>query len=239
MIIDLVSFDDLRDSFPRLYRTVSKFFGYTSGTYAVDLAKLSDFTRGELSAWIRTQREKKPPAPQPVAEPVAPVVVKREEPEVIRELMDVSKNEERRRVALLLDQQARDEDAFEARLEEWGRSGLETTQENANAIVDWIKQNPQLKGYFSAQAADLAVAWLGPKGSNALTWKPQAEVPPLVESAEPTEILEPLPNREPRLPLDVDNATLRRASKEQAKDYLARVNAGKLVRPRGGFGSSF
>ena len=235
MIIDLVSFDDLRD-FPRLYRTVSKAFGYTSGTYAVDLAKLSDFTRGELSAWIRTQREKKPQAPQPVAEPVAPVVVKREEPEVIRELMDVSKNEERRRV----EQQARDEDAFEARLEEWGRSGLETTQENANAIVDWIKQHPQLKGYFSAQAVDLAVAWLGPKGSNFLTWTPKtAPAPPPSEPAEPQEILGALPDGSTQLPLDVDRFTLSRATKDQARDWLKRYNAGKLLRPRGSFVAKF
>src|SRR5258708_3271435 len=149
-MIDLVSFDDLRDNFPRLYRTLSTAFGYTSGTYAVDISKLSDFTRGELSVWLKTQREKQKQPLAPVAVPVVkpaastPAVVWREEPESIREALDVSKNEERYRV----ERQARDEDAFEARLEEWGRSGgLETTQENANAIVDWIKQHPQLKGY--------------------------------------------------------------------------------------------
>lgn len=235
MIIDLINFDDLRDSFPRLYRTVSKAFGYASGTYAVDISKLSDFTRGELSAWLRTQQEKKPPAPvvKP-AEPVAPVapVVKREEPEAIKDAMDISKNDERRRV----EQQARDEDAFEARLEEWGRSGLETTQENANAIVDWIKHHPQLKGYFSAQAADLAVAWLGQKGSNVLTWKPQVEAPQTPpQPEEPQEVL-----ADWQLPLDADERTMKRASTKALLDLIARRRkATNQQYIRRGHGASF
>jgi hypothetical protein len=199
MMPELVDFDQLRESFPRLYRTISKATGHRTNTYAVDISKLNDFTRGELSAWLKTQREKSA-TPAPVVTPVAqsaPVVVKREEPESIRDSMDISKNDERRRV----EQQARDEEAFEARLEEWGRGGLETTQENANAIVDWIKQHPQLKGYVSAQAADLAVAWLGPKGSNVLTWKPQVEaLPP--PAPEPTEVLATLTDGTAQLPLD-------------------------------------
>jgi hypothetical protein len=186
-------------------------------------------------------RAPKPVAPAPPQivvqpEPAAstPAVVWHEEPEGIREALDVSKNEERRRV----EQQARDEDAFVARLEEWGRSGLETTQENANAIVDWIKQHPELKGYVSAQAVDLAVAWLGPKGSNVLTWTPKtASAPP--PPAEPTEVLGTLPNGDKQLPLD--KAPTNKASSVQVKDWLARTReaTGKYLRPRGSFGSKF
>jgi hypothetical protein len=234
VIIDLVSFDDLGDSFPRLYRTVSKFFGYTSGTYAVDISKLSDFTRGELSAWLKTQREKKPPAP-PVVEPAAPVVkpVAPVEPEAIKDAMDVSKNEERNRVA----QQARDEDAFEERLREYERAGLEPTPENADKIVAFIKDHPQLKGYYSAQAADVAVAWLGPKGSNALTWKPQVEAKP-PEPAEPAESQESL---EPwQLRIDASEPEMKNASVRALQDLIARRRkATNQMYVRRGFSSTF
>src|SRR5260221_11479043 len=104
--------------------------------HEINILPLPDFTRGEMFGWLAAQ-VLEPDVAAPVVEPAAtPAVVWHEEPESIREALDVSKNEERRRV----EQQARDEDAFEARLEEWGRSGLETSQENANAIVDWIKQ---------------------------------------------------------------------------------------------------
>jgi hypothetical protein len=128
------------------------------------------------------------------------------------------------------------------RLNEWAAGGLEETDANFNLIKDFVL-NSAAKGYWSREIVDAAVANLGPRGSNQLTWrKAESVAPPQpapAEPAEPQEVLEPLPNGESRLPLDVDNRTLSRASKEQAKDWLARANAGKLLRPRGGFGSKF
>jgi hypothetical protein len=230
-----------------LYGVVKHSTGFITGTHDVDIPSLpiSAEARFRLAQWSlvmnaavveHEQQRLRPVAPAPrVAESAAPVVVQpapvqREEPEAIKDAMDVSKNEERRRI----ERQAADENAFIARLQEYERVGLEPTPKNADKIVAFIKNHPQLKGHLSAAAADVAIAWLGSKG---LTWKPkEAPAPP---PPEPAEVLGTLPNGEPRLPIDVDNATLRRASKEQAKDYLARVNAGRLIRPSGSFRSSF
>lgn len=230
MIIDLINFDDLSDSFPRLYRTVSKAFGYTSGTYAVDISKLSDFTRGELSAWLRTQREKEPPAPQPVVEPAAPVAAQPAEP--AEEQIDLAAYEREQL------QKAADQARGLARMEQYAvEQGLERAPQNAAAIQQWLDEN--LKGYMSEKGVDVAVQWLGPKGSNVLTWIPKTiEPPPAPAEPEPAEVLAPLPNGEPRLPLDVPPTN--KASKEQVKDWLVRTRevTGKYLRPRGSFGSS-
>ena len=230
--------DALRKSAPRLYRTVTKLCGLRepSGKHEINILRLPDFTRGEMFGWLAAQ-VLEPDVSAPVVKPAAtPAVVWHKEPESIREALDVSKNEERRRV----ERQASHEDAFEARLREYERAGLEPTSENADKIVAFIKDHPQLKGYYSSQAADVAVAWLGPKGSNVLTWKPkEAPAPPPSESAEPTEVLGTLPDGTKQLPLDVDQFTLSRATKDQARDWLKRYNAGRLLRPRGSFISSF
>jgi hypothetical protein len=98
-----------------------------------------------------------------------------------------------------------------------------------------------VKGYVSEKTIDVAIQWLGPRSKNVLTWKPKtvAPSPPAPEPQEPAEVLVTLPDGTKQLPLDVDNRTLQRASKEQARDWLKRANAGKLLRPRGGFGSKF
>ena len=257
MILD---FDQLKSTDPSLHYLIVQATGFCSGTHEVDGSDFVPSTRRRLSIWwgSRNRNQSLPPTPAPsttttrfeqrlrelqaanatppapLVEPPAssPAVVKHEEPESIREALDVSKNEERRRV----EQQARDEDAFVARLEEWGRSGLETTQENANLIVDWIRQHPQLKGYVSAQAVDLAVQWLGPdEGSNVLTWKPKtAPAPP--PPAEPAgEVLADL-----QLPLDADEQTMKHASVKALQDLIKRRRAATNQQyVRRGFGSSF
>jgi hypothetical protein len=235
-----------------LYGVVKRTTGFITGTHDVDIPSLpiSPEARFRLAQWsllmnaavaeheqqtLRRAPQPVAPAPRVAAAPVsAPAVVWHEEPEIIREALDVSKNEERRR----LDQQARNEEAFEKRLEEWGRSGLETTQENANAIMDWIKQHPELKGYVSAQAADLAVAWLGPKGSNALTWKPkEAPAPPPPEPAEPIEVL-----ADWQLKIDATEQEMKKASTKALLDLNQRrrkLTNQQYVRSSGSFGSRF
>ncbi len=130
-----------------------------------------------------------------------------------------------------------DEQRGKDRLNEYVAAGLEDTQKNADAIREWLDEN--VKGYLSQTGVDLAVQWLGPRSKNVLTWKPKTVAPPPPPAPEPTEVLLKLPDGTTQLSLDVDNRTLSKASKDQARDYLKRVNAGKLLRPAGGFGSSF
>jgi hypothetical protein len=221
MIIDLVRFDDLRDSFPRLFRTVSKVFGYTSGTYAVDLTKLSDFTRGELSAWIRTQREKKPPAPAPVVEPAA-------QPEPQPDMTEVLKEEQAAR------QKIADLTRAEQRLEQYAvEQGLERTHANAQAVADFIDASPA-KGYWSREIIDAAIANRGPRGTNVLTWKPK-EAPAPPPPAEPQEVLQDW-----QLPLDADERTMKNASVRALQDLIARRRkATNQMYVRKGHGASF
>jgi hypothetical protein len=108
-----------------------------------------------------------------------------------------------------------DRDAGVARLLEWSRTGnLEDTKPNSEHISNWLRDN--VKGYVCVQNIDTAIECLGPKGINVLTWR-KAEPTPA-----PKPKIEYLPNGEERLPLNVPNAVLRRASKEQAKDWLRR-----------------
>lgn len=219
---ELVNFDALRETFPRLYRTVSKAIGLVEpigGTFAVDFSKLSDYTKRELSTWLEAQREKQTPptTPQP--------------PEPLPEQIDMGALLKEEQAAL---QKAADEARARNRLEQFcDEQGLQRTPENVAKVGSWIQAN--LKGYWSQQGVDAAVLNIAKE----LTWLPKtAPAPP---EPEPVEALEPLPNGEPRLPLDVDDWKLKQYSAEQLKDLVARRRAattGKYIRPRGYFGSS-
>jgi hypothetical protein len=124
-------------------------------------------------------------------------------------------------------QKAADEAAGRNRLEQYAREqGLEDTQANATTIMQWIVATGR---HLSEASVDDCIRVL----RSQLTWKPKAApvVPPVAE------VLEPLPNGEPRLPLDT--TPTKKHSTAQLKDWLARTNAGKIMRPRGSFISSF
>ena len=221
MIVDLARLKILR---PALFRTTVGQLGYTGDPFMLVLGvreirdgELDPDLAARLQVWISTEK------------PAAPVV---EEP--AEEQIDMG--------ALLKEEQVdmkrrADETAAKQRLNEYAEVGLEDTQANAKLIQDFVN-NSAVKGWWSREIVDAAVANLGPKGTNQLTWKPKEAPAPPPEPAEPAELLSTLPDGTKQLPLDVDNATLRRASKDQARDWLARTNAGKLIRPKGGFSSS-
>jgi len=122
------------------------------------------------------------------------------------------------------------------RLKEWQDAGLEDTENNANLIRDFVNDSA-VKGYWSQEIVDAAIANLGPgKGTNQLTWKPKEAPPALEPPPEPTEVLEGW-----QLPLDSDEYTMKRASVRALKDLVARRRkvTGKYLRPSGSFGSSF
>jgi hypothetical protein len=99
-------------------------------------------------------------------------------------------------------------------------------------------------GYWSREIVDAAIANLGPKGTNKLTWRPkEAPAPPPPPSKpEPVEVLGTLPNGEPKLPLDSSEAVLRKASLAQVKEWRIRkksVDGVQYRRTLGGFSSRF
>jgi hypothetical protein len=210
MILDL---DALHKSDPSLYAAVSITIGPARGQLQVALADFPLPTRRRLSDWWVTQKE--------LENATSTTVVDRPVPPP-RDL----DAELRADIQRTIDQQQ-----GLARLEQFCvEQGLARTPENAEKVQQWLDKN--LKGYWSQKGVDVAVLNLAKE----LIWTPK-EVPP--PPAEPTEVLGTLPDGTTQLPLDVDQPTLGRASKEQAKDWLKRHNAGKLVRPRGGFGSAF
>lgn len=227
-----IDMDALKKSAPRTYRTVIKEldldFRYTFGEVDIDLLRLPQFTRGEMLGWLAAQVLVAAPVVKP-AEPVAPVVVKREEPEAIKDAMDVSKNDERRR----LEQQARDEESGLARLEQFcEEQGLERTPENAAKVQQWLDAN--VKGYWSQQGVDAAVLNL----RNELTWAPKTvEAPPAPEPDAPTEVL-----ADWQLPIDADERMMRKASTKALLDLNQRrrkLTNQQYARSSGSFSSKF
>jgi hypothetical protein len=102
-------------------------------------------------------------------------------------------------------------DAGLERMEFHATQGLERTEANAQLVQKWLDAN--CRGFWSVAGVDSAISNL--RGQ--LTWVQKAEPAPA-----PKPKIEYLPNGEERLPLNVPNAVLRRASKEQAADWLKR-----------------
>jgi hypothetical protein len=215
-----IDLDALKSSeYRELHWLVSRAVGQTSGVHEVDISTLptTPAARFNLAQWASLHL----PVTTKDMEAIqahARAVATREEAELKR---------------------VTDESRGIARLQQHcNEQGLEETPENLAAVKAFIDASP-VKGYWSEQIVDAAVANLGPRGTNQLTWKPK-EAPPAPEPPpEPAEVLGTLPNGERQLPLDVPPTN--RASKEQAKDWLTRTReaTGEYVRPRGSFGSKF
>jgi hypothetical protein len=201
---------------PRIHRTVISQQGVPAiGLQEVDLNELGPYTKAELFDWL-AKTTLQPPLPQPTEpQPSMDEIIKEDQ----------------------ADRQKRaDHAGGMARMEQYAdEQGLERTSANGDAVADWLNEN--LRGYLSSAGVDAAIQWLGPKGTNVLTWTPKAAPPQPEQPA--AEVLGTLPNGEPRLPLDVPPTN--RASKEQIKDWLARTreSTGKYLRPTGSFGSRF
>jgi len=106
-----------------------------------------------------------------------------------------------------------------ARLNEYVRQGLEETDQNRDAIIEWLKKN--VDGYLSPANVDLAIE----KSGNTLSWRT-------------AEVLKTLPDGTQQLPLD--KPVPWNASKAQAKDWLARHReTHKYQRASSSFGSKF
>ena len=116
------------------------------------------------------------------------------------------------------EQKAADEAAASALFKQLIRQGLRDCKENAELIYNHIIANAE--GYISESSVNAAVS------QNDLLWDPT----------------EPLPNGEPRLPIDSNEHTMKAASVMQLKDLIDRrreATGEKYLSPRGSFGSKF
>ncbi len=222
MIID---FDSLKVSRPALFRSAVAQLGYGRGEKTFDpfvlvlgTRKIQDHEldpelRRLLKFWIDKTVSppvaEEPAASAPPQKPVEPLLSEEE-----------------------LAQRAADQVKGLARLQQFSdEQSLEESPQNVSLVDVWLTQ----RGLFWSQDnVDKAVLSL----KNVLTWKPKTVEPPPAPEEQPAEVLGTLSDGTMQLPLNVDNATLRRASKDQAFDWLKRTNAGKLIRPRGSFSST-
>jgi len=216
MIVDLARLKILR---PALFRTTVGQLGYTGDPFMLVLGVreirggvLDPDLAARLQVWISTDKTLSPP----------------EEP---AEQIDMG--------ALLKEEQlnmkrAADETAAKQRIKEYAEVGLEDTQANAKFIQDFVN-NSAVKGWWSREIVDAAIANLGPKGTNQLTWKPKTAPAPPPPPPEPTEVL-----ADWQLPLDADEAQLKKSDPKALKDYLSRIRKQRpYVRSSGSFGSTF
>src|SRR5216683_725512 len=170
----LIDFDVLKASELYLHTLLSRATGFDSGQHEVDInaVNIAPQYKFRLAQWSVLNQPEKQ--------------IKMSEVEA----------EQRQDI-----QRSADEARANQRLREYEKVGLEDTQENAQLIRDFVN-NSAVKGYWSQEIVDAAIANLGPgKGTNQLTWKPK-ETPapePPAEPASEVEILEQW-----QLPLDAD-----------------------------------
>jgi len=106
-----------------------------------------------------------------------------------------------------------------ARLQQYvDEQNLAAVPENATVVQQWLEQNSR---DWSAASVDAAIQAL----KDVLVWK----------HTEPVEVLEPW-----QLPLDADEAQLKKSDPKALKDYLSRIRKQRpYVRSSGSFGSTF
>ncbi len=208
----MIDFDALKSDERFLHTLLSRAVGFETGQHEVDLTviNIAPQYRFRLAQWVVLH-----PAAEPVVDKPAPPP------------RDYAAED---RAALMQDVQ---KGRAIQRLEEWRGAGLEDTENNANLIRDFVNKS-EVKGYWSLEIVDAAIANLGPKGKNQLTWR-KAESPPAPEPAEPTEVLEDW-----QLPIDASEQQMKRASVKALHDLIARRRkATNQQYIRRGHGASF
>src|SRR5258708_6124695 len=167
----IINFDALKADELYLHTLLSRATGFDSGQHEVDFAatNIAPQYKFRLAQWA---------ALHPVT-PATTVVDKPAPPP-----RDYAAED---RAALKKDI---DQSRAISRLKEWEAAGLEDTEANANFIRDFVN-NSAVKGYWSPEIVDAAIANLGPKGSNQLTWRKALPPPAPEPPTELTEILEP------------------------------------------------
>lgn len=212
----IVNLDRLQQENPRLHRVLVRMcrLGDASGSVDINPAPLSEFNLGELQEFLKAESQ---PPPPPVAERLSLSEMETDRTERLR-LSDLERGL--------------------ARLQQYvSEQGLAEDKANAAAVQEWLNAN--VKGYWSQQGVDAAIANLGPRGTNILIWKPKVVAPP-PQPEEPKEVLGTLRNGEPQLPLDASEQIMKKASVAQLKDLIDRRRKEQpYIRTQGSFGSRF
>jgi len=222
--------DKLKESAYDLFQIASRASGLKTGMCEIEIGDLKIFpeTRLRLAQASLDQEAKRtaaekaaaapPPEPPKPAEPLPPQIN-------FKELEAEQQRDIKRRA---------DEARAIARLNEWNAAGLEDTQENADAIKQFV-ENSEVHGYWSSEIVDAAVQNLGERGTRQLRWRKAAPPPAPPAPAAPTEVLEPW-----QLPLDADERTMRKASTKALLDLnLRRRKATNQIYNHRGHGVSF
>jgi hypothetical protein len=218
--IDLDRLKESSDNYD-LYQIATRASGHKSGVREIDIdgLRIAPTTRFRLSQWeVLPQQPVVQPAVQ--QEPPKPVEPKPEQIDIDAELKaDLGR--------------AADQQRGFNRLQQYvDERGLEPSPENAAAVQAFVDQ--KVKGYWSFEIVDAAIANLGPRGTNVLRWKPKvaAATPP---PAEPNEGL-----ADWQLPLDADVRTMKNASVRGLKELIERRRkATNQQYIRRGHGASF
>jgi len=197
----------LRETNRALYQKIVPHASTMVGVEDIDQDSLPSEVRYDLIGWKNDHEESAPPPSPPPP---------REEPEILREAMDLNETEARRK-------READEKAGLARLQQYQRErGLLDSQHNGEAIRKFLEEHPQTNGIVTESTIDVAISHLGPKGSNTLQWaQPKPATPPSVPD------VRRLPNGEAELPIDASEVAMRKASVPQLKDLAARRREGK------------
>jgi hypothetical protein len=194
----------------RLHRLTRQYVNddgtFKPGEIPVDIADQLDFWLGKYNA----TKQKREQQAANLAGHVAAQKLEGEFKEQVRQLADTQ----------------RDKQAAIARLDEYERArGLIASDKNIAAITDFIQNSDELKGSkgrWSVATVDVAVAFLGPRGTNVLEFV----TPKALQSSTPSSTPLPpeyLPNGEERLPLGT--VPQRHHSVAQLKDLDARQRA--------------
>jgi hypothetical protein len=140
-----------------------------------------------------------------------------------------------------MNQQEKDYQAGTDRLAEYEKAGLVPCQANSAAICEYLRNSEY--GYVSLETVERTIEEL--RGRGELLWRkpkptpvaqPTPPPPPAAEPAppaasEPTKVL--LSDGTEALPLDVDNSTLKQATKAQVREWLERARKAKGSKGRG------
>jgi hypothetical protein len=181
---------ELQTKAPELFKEVASRIRWDAGSATWDSSKsLPQALAQKLDDWL-----------------VAQVPPEKSEPEKFREESAALAISERKRLS--------EEREAQARLDYWKTQGLEDNEHNANAVANFIKTHSVLKSRFTAQAVDIAIDFLGRKGSNVLQWQQNIAVKP---AAKPVvwKAGDPLPD-------NATNAMLRASSVSEVKAWRDR-----------------
>lgn len=178
---------------------------------AIDESQLKEAFRRQFDEWIR-QNPGKVLGPGETVAP-APMSTSVELDDNLARQQKAQRAAEAEREAMILT-------AADARLQQWIAAGLLDVAHNQNLMAAHIQRN---RVEYTAANLDIIVNHLKDQLHWAIWSSHNPQNVPVVEESQPTEVLGLVKGtREPQLPLNSSEANLKKASKAQVEDWLAR-----------------